>query len=55
MEKEQEKNFLKAEARAYTKAWTFKNSVHGWSWKFSGGLVVRILGFHCHGPGSIPG
>jgi len=21
---------------------------------FPGGLVVRILGFHCHGPGSIP-
>ena len=23
--------------------------------EFPGGLVVRILGFHCHGPGSIPG
>ena len=22
---------------------------------FPGGLVVRILGFHCCGPGSIPG
>ena len=20
-----------------------------------GGLIVRILGFHCHGPGSVPG
>ena len=25
------------------------------NWEFPGGLVVRILGFHCHGPGSIPG
>ena len=24
-------------------------------WEFPGGLMVRILGFHCHGPGSIPG
>ena len=23
--------------------------------EFPGGLVVRILGFHCHGPGSVPG
>ena len=23
--------------------------------EFSGGLEVRILGFHCHGLGSIPG
>ena len=23
--------------------------------EFPGGLVVRIPGFHCHGPGSIPG
>ena len=23
--------------------------------EFSGGLVVRILGFHCHGPGSDSG
>ena len=23
--------------------------------EFLGGLVVRILGFHYHGPGSIPG
>ena len=23
--------------------------------EFPGGLVVRILGFHCHGAGSIPG
>ena len=22
---------------------------------FPGGLMVRILGFHCSGPGSIPG
>ena len=22
--------------------------------KFPGGLVATILGFHCHGPGSIP-
>ena len=22
---------------------------------FPGGLTVKILGFHCHGPGSIPG
>ena len=39
--------------------------LHGWSWKdtaqkkiyreFPGGLAVRIPGFHCHGPGSIPG
>ena len=20
-----------------------------------GGLIIRILGFHCHGPGSVPG
>ena len=25
------------------------------AWEFPGGLVVRILGFHCYGPGSIPG
>ena len=24
-------------------------------WEFPGGLVVRILGFNCHGPDSIPG
>ena len=24
-------------------------------WEFPGGPVVRILGFHCHGPGSSPG
>ena len=24
-------------------------------WEFPGGLVVRILGFHSHGPGSVPG
>ena len=24
-------------------------------WEFPGGPVVRILRFHCHGPGSIPG
>ena len=24
-------------------------------WEFPGGLVVRILGFHCLGPGFIPG
>ena len=24
-------------------------------WEFPGGPVVRILGFHCHGPGSTPG
>ena len=23
--------------------------------EYPGGQVVRILGFHCHGPGSIPG
>ena len=23
--------------------------------EFPGGLVVRILGFHCCGPGSVPG
>ena len=23
--------------------------------EFPGGLVLRILGFHCHGLGSIPG
>ena len=23
--------------------------------EFPGGLVVRIPGFHCHGPGSLPG
>ena len=23
--------------------------------EFSGGLIVRIMGFHWHGPGSIPG
>lgn len=23
--------------------------------EFPGGLVVRILGFHCHGQGSVPG
>ena len=23
--------------------------------RFSGGLMVRILGFHCWGPGSVPG
>ena len=23
--------------------------------EFPGGLVVRILGFHCHGSGSVPG
>ena len=22
--------------------------------EFPGGLVVRIPGFHCHGPGSVP-
>ena len=27
----------------------------GINWEFPGGLVVRILGFHCCGPGSIPG
>ena len=26
-----------------------------YSREFPGGLVVRILGFHCRGPGSIPG
>ena len=25
------------------------------AWEFPGGLVVWILGFHCHGLGSIPG
>ena len=30
---------------------TFKNQ----SGESPGSLVVRILGFHCHGPGSIPG
>ena len=25
------------------------------TWEFRSGLVVRILGFHCRGPGSIPG
>ena len=25
------------------------------SWEFPGGLVVKILGFYCCGPGSIPG
>ena len=25
------------------------------SWEFPGDLVVRIPGFHCHDPGSIPG
>ena len=29
-----------------------KNRQH---WEFPGGLVVRIPGFHCHGPGSVPG
>lgn len=24
-------------------------------WDFPGGLVIRIQGFHCHGPGSAPG
>jgi len=24
-------------------------------WEFPGGLVGRILGFHCRGPSSIPG
>ena len=24
-------------------------------WEFSDGLVGNIPGFHCHGPGSIPG
>ena len=24
-------------------------------WEFPGGLVVRILGFHCCDPGSVPG
>ena len=24
-------------------------------WEFPGSLVVRIWGFHCHGPGSLPG
>ena len=24
-------------------------------WDFPGGLVIRILGFHCLGPGSVPG
>lgn len=23
--------------------------------EFPGGLVVKIMGFHCHGTGSIPG
>ena len=26
-----------------------------WPWEFPGGLVVKILGFHCHGPGTMPG
>ena len=25
------------------------------SWEFPGGLVVRILGFHCYGLGSVTG
>ena len=25
------------------------------TYEFPGGLVVRIPGFHCHGPGSVPG
>ena len=25
------------------------------TWEFLGNLVVRILGFHCHGQGSVPG
>ena len=24
-------------------------------WEFPGCLIIRILGFHCPGPGSIPG
>ena len=24
-------------------------------WKFLGGLMFGLWGFHCHGPGSIPG
>lgn len=24
-------------------------------WDFPGGLVIRIQGFHCHGPGAAPG
>ena len=33
-------------------AWCFKTSAPQ---EFPGGLVVRIPGFHCRGPGSIPG
>ena len=37
---------------------SYKNSVKSkvlLSCKFPGGIVVRILGFHCHGLGSVPG
>ena len=29
--------------------------IEKWSWKFPGGLVVKILGHHCRDPGSFPG
>ena len=32
-----------------------QNRVRKKSGEFPGELVVRILSFHCHGPGSVPG
>ena len=32
-----------------------KKQDHHLSGEFPGGLVVRIPGFHCHGPGSVTG
>ena len=32
----------------------FKLKKKKW-WEFPGCSVVRVLGSHCHGPGSIPG
>ena len=33
----------------------FKNKNKNMKREFPGGLMVRIPGFHCHGPGSVPG
>ena len=33
----------------------FQTCLNMFPWEFPSGLVVRILGFHCHDPGSIPG
>ena len=45
--------------RVEKRVWVF---MLGWQggvinvfWEFPGGPVVRTLGFHCYGPGSIPG